>query len=306
MQARASTYRGVTYTSQRPCHCACLHNPPSGTSEPYIRHRQLSSRLVQPVHRHVTLSRHSHRHRQAPVQPFAAAAGAATFNGAASARRPSVLPRPADLPPPPKTAGLGDVLPYLTKLALSDPQLYWRLGLSFALMVLSKAAGLMAPVYFKGAVDSLAGQATYAASIAAVTALAWSGACRVVNGLAKEIQHPVFTPVSQAAGRRVAYHTFAHVLGLDITFHLERRTGALSRILERGTRSVAMMFRAVVFTFLPTAVELVLVCAVLARRFQPAVAGLVVATFVAYVGWTATMTKAATEIRRDPDRKSVV
>ena len=44
--------------------------------------------------------------------------------------------------------------------------------------------------------------------------------------------------VLQAAGRRVAYHTFAHVLGLDITFHLERRTGALSRVLERGTLSI--------------------------------------------------------------------
>ncbi len=61
----------------------------------------------------------------------------------------------------------------------------------------------------------------------------------------------------QAAGRRVAYHTFAHVLDLDIGFHLERRTGALSRVLERGTRSIAVMFRAIVFTFIPTAIELV-------------------------------------------------
>ena len=63
--------------------------------------------------------------------------------------------------------------------------------------------------------------------------------------------------ILQAAGRRVAYHTFAHVLDLDISFHLERRTGALSRVLERGTRSIAVMFRAIVFTFIPTIVELV-------------------------------------------------
>ena len=54
----------------------------------------------------------------------------------------------------------------------------------------------------------------------------------------------------------MAYHTFQHVLDLDISFHLDRRTGALSRILERGTRSVSMVFRAVVFTFLPTMVRL--------------------------------------------------
>ena len=46
--------------------------------------------------------------------------------------------------------------------------------------------------------------------------------------------------IVQAAGRRVAYHTFWHVLDLDLTFHLERRTGALSRILERGATPHAM------------------------------------------------------------------
>ena len=55
----------------------------------------------------------------------------------------------------------------------------------------------MAPLYFKQAVDALSSQ-THLAAKAAVVALLWSGACRIVNGLAKEIQHPVFTPVAQA------------------------------------------------------------------------------------------------------------
>ena len=59
-----------------------------------------------------------------------------------------------------------------------------------------------------------------------------------------------------------------------------------------------MVFRAVVFTFVPTAIELVLVCGLLARTFAPAVASLVVATFVAYVLWTASLTRAAAEVRR--------
>lgn len=58
-------------------------------------------------------------------------------------------------------------------------------------------AGLMAPLYFKKAVDSLATQ-THVAAQAAVMALLWSGGCRIVNGLAKELQHPIFTPVAQA------------------------------------------------------------------------------------------------------------
>ena len=55
----------------------------------------------------------------------------------------------------------------------------------------------MAPVYFKHAVDALVGSAGKAAATAAVGALLWSGLCRVVNGIAKEVQHPIFTPVSQ-------------------------------------------------------------------------------------------------------------
>lgn len=64
-----------------------------------------------------------------------------------------------------------------------------------------------------------------------------------------------------------------------------------------GTRSVGMMFRAVVFTFMPTAIELGLVCTLLARRFRPAVALLVLATFVAYVTWTTVMT----QVEASPD-----
>jgi len=52
-----------------------------------------------------------------------------------------------------------------------------------------------------------------------------------------------FAPVAQAAGRRVALQVFNHVLNLDLSFHLDRRTGALQRIIDRGTRSVAMVRR---------------------------------------------------------------
>ena len=71
----------------------------------------------------------------------------------------------------------------------------------------------------------------------------------------------------------MAFHTFSHVLALDMNFHIKRRTGDLSRKLERGTRSISMVFRAVVFTFLPTALELALVCGILWKQFSAPVAG---------------------------------
>lgn len=70
-------------------------------------------------------------------------------------------------------------------------------------------------------------------------------------------------------------------------------------MLERGARSIAMIFRAVVFTLAPTALELVAVCVLLARAFQPRVSLLVLATFAAYAAWTVGMTWAATKIRRE-------
>lgn len=82
-------------------------------------------------------------------QILAAASGAAAFDAPsqqevrqkAANRTKSPVPKPAQLPPPPKSTSLLDVLPYLTKLAVSDAQLYWRLGLAFVLMIASKAAG---------------------------------------------------------------------------------------------------------------------------------------------------------------------
>ena len=91
---------------------------------------------------------------------------------------------------------------------------------------------------------------------------------------------------------------FRHVLNLDLSFHLDRRTGALQRIIDRGTRSITMVFRAVVFTFLPTAVELTLVCALLWRAFSWHVVAFVLATFVAYVEWTVRMTGVSAELRK--------
>ncbi len=146
--------------------------------------------------------------------------------------------------------------------------------------------GLAGPLFLKRAVDTLSAGAVDAL-VAAVHSVVCFGLCGVVQHLSKELQHPTFTPVSQAVARRVAYHTFKHVsfgggggscvecivnkgamrwaaavvclglggawsscahahashhtstttqqvLDLDISFHLDRKTGRLSRILERG------------------------------------------------------------------------
>ena len=202
----------------------------------------------------------------------------------------------------PRSATLVDVLPYLVRLALHDASLVWRIGFATLAMVVSKAAGLLAPLYFKHAVDLISspGDVAHGGWIPTVSmALVLHGLCRAVNALAKEAQHPLFTPVSQAAGRRISFSAIYHVLGLDVHFHLGRNTGSLARMLERGSRSISMIFRAVVFTLAPTILELGAVCALLWTSFQWKVSSIVLATFAVYFAWTVWMTVLSTTIRRD-------
>ena len=134
---------------------SCLLDKPFAT--PIARfagkHQHLTQRDLGPP-RHATLHSCHIRRFKSSVHPGrsciqAATSGAAAFNvpsqqevrRKAANRIKSPVPKPAQLPPPPKSTSLFDVLPYLTKLAVSDAQLYWRLGLAFLLMVASKAAG---------------------------------------------------------------------------------------------------------------------------------------------------------------------
>ena len=212
-----------------------------------------------------------------------------------------------DIPPPP-SARLEDVMPYLYKISVAQPGTALRLAFAVCFMLVQKSTGLAVPILFKTAVDHLTAAAVFssqadaagvsAALAAAAMAIVYSGAFKATSGVATELRSVAFTPVAQAAGRRVALQVFNHVLNLDLSFHLNRRTGALQRIIDRGTRSVTMVFRAVVFTFAPTALELTLVCALLWKAFSWHVVAIVLATFVAYVAWTVRMTGYSADLRK--------
>ena len=212
-----------------------------------------------------------------------------------------------DIPPPP-SARLVDVMPYLYKISVAQPGTALRLAFAVCFMLVQKSTGLAVPILFKTAVDHLTAAAVFssqadaagvsAALAAGAMAIVTSGAFKAISGVATELRSVAFTPVAQAAGRRVALQVFNHVLNLDLSFHLNRRTGALQRIIDRGTRSVTMVFRAVVFTFAPTALELTLVCALLWKAFSWHVVAIVLATFVAYVAWTVRMTGYSADLRK--------
>ena len=209
------------------------------------------------------------------------------------------------IPLPPKGSDLRAVLPYLLRVAFSRKGTKIRLAFALIFLVAQKAFGLAVPVYFKFAIDHLTRaaqlpvgpEALQAANMAAMM-LCFSGLFKAIAGIATELRMVSFTPVAQAAGRRVALEVFNHVLNLDMQFHLQRRTGALQRIIDRGTKSVSMVFRAVIFTFIPTFVELALVSAVLWKTFSWHVVAVLLSTFCCYVQWTMHMTGVSASKRK--------
>jgi ABC transporter ATM len=205
------------------------------------------------------------------------------------------------LPTIPSEATLAKILPYLWNLASSDRTLRWRLAAALILLVASKAAGLAGPVLLKQAMDELA-EAPLRRATPALVALVCAALSKAVSSGLNETRYIIFAPLGQVTGRRVGVQLLDHILRLDLTFHLERRTGALSRILDRAQRSVVNIFRAVVFTFVPTFVELLLVCGLLATKVSPSVAGIVALTFVAYVTYTVQITTRAAESRKEVNK----
>ncbi|KAG0582977.1 hypothetical protein M758_3G101900 [Ceratodon purpureus] len=205
------------------------------------------------------------------------------------------------LPTIPSEATLAKVLPYLWRLASSDTTLRWRLGVALILLVASKAAGLAGPILFKQAMDELA-QSPLRVAKPALVALVCAALSKAVSSALNETRYIIFAPLGQITGRRVGVQLLDHILRLDLTFHLERKTGALSRILDRAQRSVVNIFRAVVFTFVPTFVELILVCGLLATQVSGTIAAIVALTFAAYVTWTVHITSRAAESRKEVNK----
>ncbi|HQR90037.1 MAG TPA: ABC transporter ATP-binding protein/permease, partial [Caulobacter sp.] len=146
----------------------------------------------------------------------------------------------------------------------------WRVALALAFTLIGKALGVLAPLLLGAAVNRLA------AGQNVVTTVSWTFAglatgwalVRFISAAAPQARDAVFTPVAQAAQNRAAVETFAHALSLSIDFHQSKRTGSLSRVIDRGARSMDFLLRSLVFNLGPTAIELLMAAAVLAKAYD--------------------------------------
>ncbi|MEM0934893.1 MAG: ABC transporter ATP-binding protein/permease [Pseudomonadota bacterium] len=198
---------------------------------------------------------------------------------------------------------LRDVLPYLWPAGRSgEPRLRKiRVVAALTLMVLVKVVAVGIPVIYKQAVDALAGETPDAATMLGLGAvgltLAYGGA-RLLNSAFQELRDVVFAAVAQRALRELALRTFQHIHALSLRYHIARKTGALSRIMERGVKGVQFLLRFVLFSIVPMLLELVLIAAILATLFDFAFLAVLTVTVVLYVVFTFRVTEWRLDIRR--------
>ena len=124
------------------------------------------------------------------------------------------------------------------------------------------------------------------------------GATRIAATIFQEIRNAIFASVAQKAIRRVACNVFEHLLRLDLNFHLSRQTGGLTRAIDRGTKGISFLLTSMVFHIIPTALEISMVCGILAYQYGPKFAAITAATMVAYTGFTVITTSWRTKFRK--------
>ena len=165
------------------------------------------------------------------------------------------------------------------------PGLAWRLGAALGLTLAGKIAGVTAPLLLGAAVNRLSAGQSAGVQVGAAfagMALGWAF-IRFLSAAAPQARDAIVTPVAQAAQTRAASDTFAHALSLSMDFHQSKRTGSLSRVIDRGARSMEFLLRALVFNLAPTVVELLIAAGVLAGKYDWRFAAAAVATVVVYV-----------------------
>ncbi len=175
------------------------------------------------------------------------------------------------------------------------------------LLLFAKLATVAVPFTFKWAVDALAGQGS--APVAADNWLAWAiaapiamtlayGGMRVLMAGFTQLRDGMFAKVAMHAVRRLALITFEHMHKLSLRFHLERKTGGLTRVLERGRNGIETIVRMVILQAAPTVVELAFIVGVLLYQFDWRYVAVILATVALYMWFTYFATEWRIGIRR--------
>ena len=211
------------------------------------------------------------------------------------------------LPPPPDAevrrgtwradlATIRTLLPYLWPR--DEPQLRLRVVIAVVFLVAAKGFNVSVPWFYKGVVDALSPAEAAAAVVVPVFLLVAYAGARVLAQAFGELRDGVFAKVAQRAIRHAGVKTFRHLQGLSLRFHLDRRTGAISRAIERGTKGIEFLLSFMLFNVLPTILEVMLVCGILWSLFGIWYAAVTFVCIAGYIAWTVIVTEWRTKFRR--------
>ena len=201
-------------------------------------------------------------------------------------------PEESTLPPPgrnmPENEWSGDwkILRSLIPYLLEFPG---RVFLAMAFLVFAKLANVAVPIVLKHIVDGLGDDQIAALSLPLVLLIAY-GLLRFSTNFFGELRDVVFSRVAERGMRRIGLKVFSHIHALDSNFHLSRKTGGLSRDIERGTSGIAFLLRFMLFNIIPTFLELALICGILLFNYSVWYVVITLVAVVAYVLFSVVVT----------------
>jgi ATP-binding cassette, subfamily B, heavy metal transporter len=195
--------------------------------------------------------------------------------------------------------------PYIWPAERRDLKL--RVAVAMLLLLAAKLVTIAVPFTFKWATDALTGEGS--APVAPSAWLVWAlaapivmtiayGGTRILMAVLTQMRDGIFAQVAMNAVRRLAYRTFEHMHQLSLRFHLERKTGGLTRVLERGRNAIETIVRMVIMQLVPTIIELALIIVVLLYQFDWRYVAVIVAMVALYMAFTYQATEWRINIRR--------
>ena len=192
------------------------------------------------------------------------------------------------------------VAPYLWPDDL--PWVKRQVVLAMIALLVSKIVAVANPFFYKAAVDALGGEtvdAAWALGLGAIGLTVAYGVARLMNVGLQQLRDVFFAAVGQRALRMLALETFEHIHALSMRYHITRKTGGLSRIIERGVKGVEFLLRFLLFSIGPLVLELLMIGVVLAVVFDIWYLVVVVVTIWLYTWFTFKVTEWRVKIRRE-------
>ncbi|WP_439141770.1 ABCB family ABC transporter ATP-binding protein/permease [Pseudooctadecabacter sp.] len=190
------------------------------------------------------------------------------------------------------------VIPYLWPD--DQPWVKRRVVAALAVLFLAKVIAVGTPIFYKNAVDALSGEGTgMLLALGAVGLTIAYGVARLMNVGFQQLRDVIFARVGQRALRALALETFTHIHRLSLRYHITRKTGGLSRIIERGVKGVEFLLRFLLFSIGPLVLELLMISIVLFFLFDAWYLAVVVGTIALYIWFTFTVTEWRVKIRKE-------